>query len=257
MIGELLSAGLPGGLSAAEMAAVGLTITLAYGVFGFGGFGANLVALPLLAHLMSLRFAVPMLLMLDLVSAALIGLRNRRLIETGELARLLPTLVIGMGLGVVVLQYAAERWLLLLLGVFVGGFALWSLFGRARSEPVSTRWAWPAGLVGGVFSSMFGTGGPVYTLYLARRIVDTGRLRATIGTLIFGSAFGRLLLFAASGILWQPGLLKMAALLLPFALLGFLIGSRVQARAPQAQVRRAIWLLLLASAVSLLLRAVT
>jgi uncharacterized protein len=241
-------------LTPAELAAVCTAITLGYTVFGFSGFGANLVALPMLAHVMSLRFAVPMLLMLDLMAAALLSAKSRGLIERGELKRLLPTMLVGMGLGLLVLQHAAERWLLVLLGLFVGGFALWSLIGRAEPRPVSPHWAWPAGLGGGVFSTLFGTGGPVYTLYLARRIVDTGRLRATIGAVILVSALVRLVLFTASGFLLQPGLLGLSATLVPFALLGFVIGSGVQARLPQAQVRRAIWLLLLAGAVSLLVR---
>jgi uncharacterized membrane protein YfcA len=195
-----------------------------------------------------------MLLVLDLFSATLMGVRNRPLIDRVELARLVPTLLVGMGLGVVVLQHAAESWLLMLLGLFVGGFALWSLFGKPDPRPTSPHWAWPAGLAGGVFSAMFGTGGPLYTLYLARRIVDTGRLRATIGALILGSALVRLLLFTGSGFFAQPGLLKLAALLVPCALLGYLIGSRLHARLPQAQVRRAIWVLLLLSAASLLVR---
>jgi uncharacterized membrane protein YfcA len=244
------------GLPPAELAAACVAVTLGYTVFGFGGFGANLVALPMLAHVMSLRFAVPMLLLLDLVAATWMGVRNRPLIDRGEILRLVPALLIGMGLGVVVLQHAAERWLLVVLGLFVGGFALWSLFGRAEARPVAPGWAWPAGLVGGVFSSLFGTGGPLYTLYLARRIADTGRLRATIGALILGSALVRLLLFTGSGFLAQPGLPMLAAALLPCAMLGYLIGSRLHARLPQAQVRRAIWGLLLASAVSLLVRGV-
>jgi uncharacterized protein len=241
-------------LSPAGLAAVCAAITLAYTVFGFGGFGANLVALPMLAHVMSLRFAVPMLLVLDLVSATLMGVKNRPLIDLGELKRLLPALLVGMGLGLVVLQHAAERWLLLLLGVFVGVFALWSLFGKATLQSASPRWAWPAGVAGGVFSALFGTGGPVYTLYLACRITDTGRLRATIGALILGSALVRLVLFAGSGLFAQPGLLALAALLLPFALAGYVIGSRLHARLPQTQVRRVIWTLLLVSAASLLVR---
>ncbi len=243
-------------LGPAELAAACAAITLAYTVFGFGGFGANLVALPMLVHLMSLRFAVPILLVLDLFSATLMGVKNRALIDWRELRRLVPSLLIGMGLGLLVLQHAAERWLLLLLGVFVGGFALWSLLGRADSRPVSPRWAWPAGLVGGLFSAMFGTGGPAYTLYLARRIVDTTRLRATIGALILGSALMRLALFTGSGFFEQPGLLELAALLVPCALVGYVIGSRLHARLPQAQVRRAIWVLLLLSAAGLLVRGV-
>jgi uncharacterized protein len=244
------------GLPPVELAAVCAAVTLGYAVFGFGGFGANLVALPMLAHVMSLRFAVPMLLLLDLAAATLMGARNRRLIDRGELVRLVPALLVGMALGLVVLQHAAERWLLLLLGLFVGAFALWSLFGKADPRPVAPRWAWPAGLVGGVFSSMFGTGGPLYTLYLARRIADTGRLRATIGAVILGSALVRLVLFAGSGFLAQPGLLPLAAVLVPCALAGYLAGSRLHARLPQAQVRRVIWVLLLASAVGLLVRGV-
>lgn len=243
-------------LSLPELAAACVAVTLGYTVFGFGGFGANLVALPILAHVMSLRFAVPMLLVLDLFAATLMGVRNRRAIDLGELKRLAPALLIGMGLGLPVLQHAAERWLLVLLGGFVGALALWNLLGHVRAEQASPRWAWPAGLAGGVFSTLFGTGGPLYTLYLARRIVDTTRLRATIGAVILGSALVRLVLFTGSGFFAQPGLLKLAALLVPCALVGYAVGSRVHARLPQATVRRAIWVLLLVSAASLLVRGV-
>lgn len=241
-------------LALPELAAVCAAVTLGYTVFGFAGFGANLVALPMLAHLMSLRFAVPMLLLLDLISATLIATRHRALVERRELGRLVPTLLAGMGLGLLVLQHAAERWLLVLLGAFVGGFALWSLFGHARPQPASPRWAWPAGLAGGVFSTLFGTGGPVYTTYLARRIADTGRLRTTIAAVILVSALVRLVLFIGSGFLAQPGLLQLSVLLLPCALLGFALGSGVHVKLPQAQVRRAIWGLLLVSAASLVVR---
>lgn len=241
-------------LSPAELAATCAAILLAYTVFGFGGFGAGLVALPLLAHVMPLRTAVPTLLVLDLAAAALMGLKNHALVDRAELKRLVPTLLAGMALGTLVLAHAAERWLLLLLGVFVAGFALWSLLARANPRSTSPRWAWPAGLAGGVFSAMFGTGGPVYTLYLARRLTDTQRLRATIGALILGSALLRLLLLAGGGFFAQPALPGLAALLLPCALAGYLLGSRLHARLPQARVRQLIWTLLLASGVSLLLR---
>lgn len=242
-------------LSWPELATLGAAVALGYVVFGFGGFGANIVALPILAHVMSLRLAVPLLLVLDLLSAALLSARSWPLIDRAELRRLAPAMVLGMGLGLPVLQLAAERWLLSLLGLFVGGFALWSLFGRARPDPVSGRWAWPAGVAGGVFSTVFGTGGPIYTLYLARRIVDAGRLRATIGAVILGSALVRLVLFAGGGLLTQPGLPALAAVAVPCALAGYAVGSRLHARLPQAQVRRVVWTLLLASAASLLARA--
>ncbi len=98
---------------------------------------------------------------------------------------------------------------------------------------------------------MFGTGGPIYTLYLARRVHDSNRLRASLGAMILGSAM-RLGLFTGSGFYTQAGLLELAFVLLPCALLGYLIGSRLHERLPQALVRRVIWGLLMVSGISLL-----
>jgi hypothetical protein len=241
-------------LSALEMVVACLAVTLGYTVFGMTGFGANMVALPVLAHVMSLRFAVPMLLVLDLLSSTIMTARHRSSVDTGELKRLLLPMGVGMVLGLPLLQHAAEHWLLVMLGVFVGGFAIWSLWGGTNRQAPAPGWVWPTGVVGGVFSTIFGTGGPVYTLFLVHRITDTDRLRATLGTVILISALVRLVLFTGSGFLMQPGLPLLAAMLVPCALTGYAIGSRVNAQMPQARVRRVIWMLLLAASASLLLR---
>lgn len=243
-----------------DLAAMAFAVALGYTLFGFGGFGASLVALPLLAHLMPLRFAVPMMLMLDLTAAAFLGLKNRRLVEGRELLRLLPWLLCGMFIGATVLVRADEKVLLGLLGGFVLVLASWSLYGTrhptAAQTPVSPRWAWPAGLGGGVFSALFGSGGPLYTIYLARRVPDPARLRASIGTLILGAAGVRGALFLSNGLLAQPGLLQTSLALLPGAALGYFVGSRLHARLPAARVRQGVWLMLIASGTSLLWRSV-
>jgi uncharacterized membrane protein YfcA len=241
-------------LSALEMAVACAAVTLGYTVFGMTGFGANIVALPVLAHVMSLRFAVPMLLVLDLLSATLMSARHRTSVDTGELRQLLLPMLAGMLLGLPLLQHAAEHWLLVLLGLFVGGFAIRSLWGGSDRRAPAPGWVWPAGMVGGAFSTIFGTGGPVYTLYLAHRITNTDRLRSTLGAVILISALVRLALFTGSGFLAQPGLPFVAAMLVPCALAGYAIGSRVHSRMPQAQVRRVIWALLLLASASLLWR---
>lgn len=243
-----------------DLAAMAFAVALGYTLFGFGGFGANVVALPLLAHLMPLRFAVPMMLMLDLAAAAFLGLKNRRLVEGRELLRLLPWLLGGMFIGATVLVRADERVLLGLLGAFVLAVASWSLYGTrhaaAAHTQVSPRWALPAGLGGGVFSALFGSGGPLYTIYLARRVPDPARLRASIATLILGAAAVRGALFLSNGLLAQPGLLQTSFALLPGAALGYFVGSRLHTLLPAARVRQGVWLMLIASGTSLLWRSV-
>jgi uncharacterized protein len=238
----------------ADLALMALTVFGAYTVLGFSGFGAILVALPILSHLLSLKVALPVLLVSDLLTAGLLGLKGRALVSRPELLRLLPFAAAGMVVGVLLLQRGSERVLLTGLGCFVIAMALWNLLGRASTQPVSARWAVPAGLVGGTFSSMFGTGGPVYTLFLARRLRDTAVLRATVGAVVLVSAVVRLGLFTTSGFFKPAGLLQLALTLLPFSVAGYLLGSRIQARVPQDKVRRVIWMLLVASGASVLWR---
>lgn len=242
-----------------DLAAMALSVALGYTLFGFGGFGANIVALPLLAHLMPLRYAVPMMLALDLAAAGFLGLKNRRLVERVELLRLLPWLLVGMFVGATLLVRADEKVLLTLLGTFVLAVACWSLYTSRRAAaapaPTSPRWAVPAGLGGGVFSALFGTGGPLYTLYLARRVPDPARLRASVATVVLGAAAVRGALFLSNGLLAQPGLWQTSLALLPGAALGYFVGSRLHARLPAERVRQGVWLMLIASGISLLARS--
>lgn len=238
------------------LACAAAIVALAYVVFGLTGFGASIVAIPLLVHFFSLRFAVPLMLVFDLSASLLLGLRSRRHLSRVELLRLLPCMAIGMIVGVTLLVRVPERWLLLVLGSFVAIYALWSLFDRAPATPVSARWAWPAGVVGGGFTALYGTGGPIYTLYLARRLPDKDVLRATIGVVVFCSALIRLVLFTGSGLYAQRGLLGLAAVLVPFAVLGYLLGSAWHARLATRQAVRVVWSLLVLSGAGLVLRAI-
>jgi uncharacterized protein len=234
--------------------AIGLSVTLGYTVYGITGFGAAIVAVPLLAHFLPLRFAVPMMLVFDLFAGVLLGLKNRRHLDRSELLRLLPFLLVGMVAGATLLAKAPERWLLILLGAFVLGYASLNLLRKSKPALISTRWAVPAGTIGGVFTALYGTGGPIYTMYLARRLPDKSVLRATIGTLILFAAVARLVLFTASGFYSQQGLLPLAFALVPCALAGYLAGSRMHARLPAQRIAQGIWLLLVAGGASLLWR---
>lgn len=232
-------------------------VTVAYTVYGLTGFGAAIIAVPLLAHFFPLRFAVPMMLIFDLFAGFLLGLKNRSHLDRRELLRLLPFLLLGMVAGMTLLVQASERWLLIVLGSFVLAYASWSLLNKVSPAPVSTRWAVPAGMIGGAFTALYGTGGPVYMIYLTRRLPDKTVLRATIGVLIFGTALVRLVLFTGNGFYLQHGLLPLAFALLPCAFLGYLAGSHLHAHMSAQRAVQCVWLLLTAGSTSLLWRGLT
>ncbi len=242
---------LPGG----TLALVAGVIVLAYVVYGLTGFGSSITALPLLAFLVPLRTAVPLMLIFDLCVGVLMGMNNRKVIDRGEVRRIVPYMAIGMLGGVTLLVKAPERALLLLLGCFVLGYSAWSLLRRGTAAPLAARWAAPFGVFGGVFSALFGTGGPIYTIYLARRLADKSVLRATVSGLVFISALARLALFTGVGLYAQPHILPLAAVLLPAALLGLYAGNRLHLRLAPARVVQLVWAILIAGGAGLIWRA--
>ncbi|TFW33818.1 sulfite exporter TauE/SafE family protein [Massilia horti] len=236
------------------VALLALIIILAYTVFGLTGFGSSITAMPMLVLVIPLKMAVPLMLIFDLTSGLLLGLKNRRVIARHEMLRLVPFMLAGMALGVVLLVKAPERLLLLTLGVFILSYSTWSLLLRRDPQPIGSGWSLPFGVVGGVFTAMFGTGGPFYTIYLARRLDDKQILRATISGVIFLSGLSRLALFTSAGLYRQESLLLLGLILLPCALGGLYLGNHLHSRLPAGRVVQVIWGILILGGASLILR---
>jgi len=241
--------------SIVELAAIAAIVLVAYVILGTSGFGSAVVGIPLLAHVVPLRFAVPLVLLLDVVGMLIQGARVRRQINRTELKRLIPFMAVGIALGTTLLANLPQRALVGLLGCLAVGYGLLNLAGRVSTRPLSAAWAGPTGVTAGTMGALFGTGGPIYIIYLSRRLADMAELRATITAVLMVSVATRVVIFAVSGLLQQDGLFLVAAAMLPVMLAGLSIGWRMHARLPQSVVRRALYALLVVSGVSLLVRA--
>jgi hypothetical protein len=232
-----------------------LAVAFAYTAFGLTGFGSTVIALPLLVHFFALKFAVPLLMLLDLAVFALFGARVRRRIQYAEIAWLAPFILAGMAAGLTLLIGVDERRLLVVLGVFLLVYAGYSLARRGPPAALARAWCAPIGLAGGMFSALFGTGGVLFALYNAGRIRDKEALRATNAAMIMLSSLVRVVLFGAAGLLTQDGLLAMALLLLPALLGGVWLGNRLHAAVPAAAVVKAVYALLVIAGLLLLARS--
>ena len=242
-------------MSTGELLSTAAIIAAAYSVFGLTGFGAAMVAVPLLVQVMPLQFAVPLIMLLDLVSTTLVGMKNRALVCRKEVARLAPFMLLGVFLGATALAKLDPKWALIGLGVFVIAMALRGLLSPPPSHlALAAGWVVPAGVVGGVFSALFGTGGPIYTMYLSRRLPDIDAFRATISAVIFLSALARLVAFGTAGLLQQEGLLWTALWALPFSLGGVALGGYLRRRVPAAAVKRLLLVFLTAGGFGVIVR---
>lgn len=111
------------------------------------------------------------------------------------------------------------------------------------------------GLIGGVFSALFGTGGPIYIVFLSARIADKSALRATSAFVVAISVWIRMGLFIATGLLLDAKLVTLVVLLLPMMALGLWLGNRLHHALSGGGVLRLIAGLLLGNGVLLVIRA--
>ena len=224
---------------------IGLGIVVAYIVFGIAGFGTALVAGPILLMFMPLSKIIPLLVLLDFVAAFGGLLQTRRDVSKPELLRLLPCMAVGCTLGVVFLLNLHSDLLLLLMGLFISAYAVYSLWVKARPAQLSAAWAVPMGTVGGLFGALFGSGGFLYALYLNARLDSKDQARATQSALISCSTVVRLSLFLVAGVYAELPLLMLAVCLLPAMGLGLWIGRRLAMKlSREAFVRLVTWLVL-------------
>jgi uncharacterized membrane protein YfcA len=68
------------------------------------------------------------------------------------------------------------------------------------------------------------------------------------------TGLSRLVLFSSAGLYKQASLLWLALILLPCAMLGLFLGSRLHSKLPARYVVRAIWVILIVGGISLVVR---
>ena len=235
--------------------AVPLIGLLAYVILGISGFGSALVTIPLLVHFLPLQTVVPLVVTVDFLATVATGVRFREHVEIAELKLVIPAVIAGILAGVTLLATLPKHATLLLLGALVTGYGVYRLVTKPSGKPVSRWWGIPTGLLGGLIGGLFGVGGPIYATYLAARIPDPVKMRATLSAVFFFSTGLRLTVYVISGLLLQSEVWWAFLLLLPAMPVGLAIGHRLHARLTREEVGRFVSILLIASGSSLLWKA--
>lgn len=230
-------------------------LLIAYFIRGITGFGSGLIAIPLLAHFLPLTFVVPLLLVLDFVASVVLSRHTHLQVRWDEIRLLVPTSIVGILTGAVLLVNLPREPLLVGLALFVIFFGLRYLFNVHSEKPISRWWSLPTGLSGGLIGAMFGTGGPPFVVYLSHRLHDKTQLRGTLSGLFMLDGALRIATFLYMGLLQQTNMLMAFLLSLPLMGLGLYLGNRVHLGISRRQQLALIGLLLLGSGGSLLWKA--
>lgn len=201
-----------------------IIISVAYFVRGIAGFGSGLVAIPLLLLIHPLSVVVPVVVALDFLGSLAQGLKNREKICWSEISPLLPFTLIGCGTALMLFTTADIDILTAALAVFIVIFAIYQLLPLPEFYG-SRLWSIPAGLLGGLVGTLFGTGGPFYMIYLSVRGLDKVQLRSSFAAYFFVDGTIRLTGFFLIGLLNVKVFLFLLAYL-PIAAIALFVGGK-------------------------------
>ena len=230
---------------------------LAFVVEATAGFGATVVTVTLMAHLIPIPEILATFLPVSLGMSAYLVVRYRRHIDRAVLVRrVLPWMGAGMAVGMALTQIQGERWLRTVFGVFVVVLAtvdLWRELRGGDSRPLGRARSWSALVGAGVFHGLFACGGPLLVYVLGRDIEDKARFRATLsavwltltGVLVAGYAIDGVLTAATA---------KTSGLLLLSLGGGIVVGELLHARLDQRRFRQVVFGLLWFAGAALLAR---
>ena len=204
------------------------------------GFGQALIAMPLLAMVVELKSATPLVAFVLMTIAAVILLRNWRVVDLSAVWRLVLSSCLGIPVGLFLLKGIPEGLMKAFLGILVVLFSLYNLADRylkiidLNRVSGSSRIAYLFGFVAGIVGAAYNTSGLVITIYATLRNWSPDRFRSTLQSYF---VFTGILILASHGLagLWTPYVLRLYVTTLPLVLVAIFLGGKLNRFIPQGQ----------------------
>lgn len=237
-------------MSLAILAAAGAVVLVASAIQGSVGFGANILAVPVLLLLDPRLVPGPIILAVLGVNVAML-LRDRRATAVRSLGIILSGRLVGTVAGVSALALVGDRGLAIMVAVTV--LAVVAVTARGLAVDRTPRNMVAAGLVSGFSASTAGIGGPPLAMLYAD--AEGPEIRGSMGALFVVGNLLTLIGLTVGGLFGRDEL-RLGLALAPAALLGFGATRWLVPVLDRGHTRRAILALSATAAAGVLARLV-
>lgn len=219
------------------------------------GFGDALVAMPLLALVIDMTTATPLVALFAPLIALLILLRHWQKADLRSALRLIVASWAGIPLGLYFLIHLPENYAKILLGGVILAYGLYNLF-RPRLGIISARplIAWLVGFIAGILGGAYNTNGPPVVIYGRLRGWGPENFRATLQGYFLPTGLFIALGHGATG-LWTAEVLRLYLYNLPFVLLAIYLGGQINRAIPPGKFDRAVHLALVIMGIMLVVKS--
>ena len=218
-------------------------------------FGDALIAMPLLAIVVDLKTATPLVALVAVTISASILLRHWRSVQFASAWRLILASLVGIPLGLLMLKGFHEQYLKGLLAILLIGFAAYSLWQPRLLRLKTERTSFLFGFVAGVLGGAYNYNGPAVVIYSALRRWPPETFRATLQSYLLVTGLLITVGHGAGG-LWNYRVLTIYAISLPVVFFGVYLGGLLHKRFPKETFDRYVYMLLIAIGIMLLVSGV-
>lgn len=221
---------------------------------GIFGFGAALVAMPLLTLVLPITSATPLMGLVGMTLSVTLAIWYRREISFAAARPLILGALVGMPVGIWFIIDLPESLVVGTLGAALILYGLYSLSGRAPTGDLGKGWGYAAGFVSGGLGAAFNTSGPPAVAYSAAQGWEPAQFRAFMSAYLLFVQTAAVIAQAAAG-LWTRELWIAYAVALPTVLLGMAFGTWVARLFSAETYSKAVYILIVILGTVLLLRA--
>ena len=217
-----------------------LVVCFALFIRGALGFGDGLIAVPLISLVWSVKEAVPVILLLSMLTSVVAMWRERQFIQVASLQRTGITALCAFPLGIFALSWLDESSVRLCLGIALVALTLVNLLEPQRFQLSHPAWSYPFGFLAGFLGGAYALRGIVFAVYGSLRGWSPKQLRATLHSFYLVTGVGAPFAFWITGLLNARVLSTIGLLILPSLLAG-LWGQRVAERLSPSFFRKFLW----------------
>ncbi len=222
-----------------------LILAVAQMVYVLFGFGAGLIAVGSLALVYSnMQDVVVLLLLVNLPAELWVVLHSRREIRWRPILGLASGIALGIPAGTWLLKTGDPSLILTILGVFlmVVGLVFLRLPAAGTVKPPAAL-APPTGLLSGLLTGLFGTGGPPLIIWYQLSASTKAAFRGNLMTIFLMMTFVRVPSYLVGGLVTAPRLWSSLAVM-PAVLLGAWLGNRLHLSISEQRFRFLVSILL-------------
>ena len=223
---------------------VGLILFSATVVVRVSGFGGSLVAIPLIAPIIGLSAAPPLMNLFGVTNFSTVIVQRWRDLTFKDVWRLSLMNVLITPFGIWTLNFVTEDFLRTTLGIVCIVYAGLRMFNVPAPKLARPFWQWVYGFISGIFTGTFGVGGVPAVLYADTQSWEAERFRLNLFTFFFITGYVNLISRFIAG-QYTPTIVVLWLTTIPFLFAGLWVGERLSRIVKQEQFSYLVLFLLI------------